>query len=515
MNLTEILEKHFNKFSSPPYMFVGSGVARRYLGLQDWAGLLRAQCDLHGLDFGYLSSSAKGDLPLIASGMAEELHQKWWKERKYKNSRDAFGHLAVSNESALKFEISKHIGENVAAITDAKLLAELDTFKRIVVDGIVTTNWDGLLEALFPDYAVFIGQEELLFGNIQGIGEIYKIHGSYTDPNSLILTSGDYEEFHHKNPYLASKLLTFFVENPVVFLGYSLTDKNILDIIHSILNCLSSKNVEKLADRLVFVQWDPECKEGRFERTILSNDGRSLPVFQATADSFVPVLDALTTIQRRIPAKVLRILKKQVFDLVHTTQPSDRVFVQDINDDTDLDQVELAIGVGIQERLRDRGYTALDRADLARDILFADGEYRAEVIIRDTLPELLKKTPYIPIFKYLKEASSAATWDAANLNVRLAIAREAPIEKFRPKGVGKTTARAIASYDRDFDSYARQNDVETTVNHAGLLPVAALKIEQLHQFLADNFALAKSPRANVLVNYFKLICIYDILRFRE
>lgn len=514
MQLTEQLHAHLKKFASPPYLFVGSGISRRYLGLENWQGLLEKQCKLHGLDYGFLNTSANGDLPSLASEMARELHEPWWKDKKYKDSREKYAAFALNRESALKIEISKYIAESEVATTkDPALLAELALFRNVVVDGIVTTNWDRLLETLFPDYAVYIGQEALLFAQIQGIGEIYKIHGSHVDPTSLILTAADYGQFEKRNPYLASKLLTFFVENPIVFLGYSLADKNILDIIHSVLACLSPENVEKLADRLVFVQWDPDSKEDRFERTILASDGRSLPVYQVTTASMAAVLEALTKIQRKIPAKILRMLKKQVFDLVHTTTPSTRVFVQDIDDTTDLTKIEFAIGVGIQERLRDKGYTALSRHDLVRDVLFNDGGYRADLIVRDTLPELLKKTPNIPIFKYLKAAEGSPDFKRSALNQRVIKASRAKIETFAPTNVSKTTASSIGNYPKDFSSYAKQSDAETVVNYAGKLSEKALKPAQLHKFLVDHIAFASSDKPNVVTNYFKLVCIYDLLKY--
>ncbi|MEP9326712.1 SIR2 family protein [Paraburkholderia phymatum] len=485
------------------------------MGLESWAGLLATQCELHGLPYGFLSTSAKGDLPELASGMARELHPRWWKEEKYKESRAQFEKFAINEESALKFEIAKYIKDNANVIADPDLAAELDLFKQIVVDGIVTTNWDGLLEALFPDYDVYVGQEALLFAHIQGIGEIYKIHGSFEDPNSLVLTSADYGEFHRKNPYLASKLLTFFVENPIVFIGYSLTDPNILDIIHSVLDCLSPKNVEKLGDRLVFVHWDKDSKEDRFERTILSKNGRTLPVFQATTNSMSSVLGGLTRIKRKIPAKVLRMLKKQVYELVHATIPSERVYVQDIDANTDLDKVEFAIGVGIQERLREKGYTALSRVDIARDVIFSNGGYRADMIVRDTLPALLKGMEYVPVFKYLHEASAVPKWNPASVSQRVIKASKADLKKFQPKGIGKITAATLEAYDGDFATYTKQHDRETVINRAGMLPWEKLNATELQQFLADNIDLMSSDNITVTTNFFKLVCIYDWLAFGQ
>lgn len=48
-------------------------------------------------------------------------------------------------------------------IQDKILLEELDLCKKIVIDGIITTNYDNLLEKIFSDFKTYIGQEELFF----------------------------------------------------------------------------------------------------------------------------------------------------------------------------------------------------------------------------------------------------------------------------------------------------------------------------------------------------------------
>lgn len=119
-----------------------------------------------------------GDLPKLATLIAEELQKKWWTEPRYEESRTKFSGDAINNESAFKIETAIFISKNGFLTNDEGLLEELDALKNIVADGIITTNWDGLLEHLFPSYVVYVGQEGLIFSNVQGIGEIYKIHGT-------------------------------------------------------------------------------------------------------------------------------------------------------------------------------------------------------------------------------------------------------------------------------------------------------------------------------------------------
>lgn len=95
----------------------------------------------------------------------------------------------------------------------------------------------------------------MIFSSTYSVGEIYKIHGSFEKPQSMILTEQDYEGFDKKNPYLAAKLITIFIEHPIVFLGYSISDTNIQEILQSIVNCLDNDNIEKLQNNLIFVEW--------------------------------------------------------------------------------------------------------------------------------------------------------------------------------------------------------------------------------------------------------------------
>lgn len=70
---------------------------------------------------------------------------------------------------------------------------ELELLSRAVVGGVITTNYDGLIETLLPEYRTYVGQGELLTPRLSrprplrhpGGREIYKIQGSDSQPESL------------------------------------------------------------------------------------------------------------------------------------------------------------------------------------------------------------------------------------------------------------------------------------------------------------------------------------------
>ena len=61
-----------------------------------------------------------------------------------------------------------------------------------------------------------------------------------------------------KITYLAAKLITIFIEHPIVFIGYSINDSNIKEILSSIVKCLNQEKIKKLQNNLFFVEWNPD-----------------------------------------------------------------------------------------------------------------------------------------------------------------------------------------------------------------------------------------------------------------
>lgn len=347
MPLQEDLQTHLEQFHTAPFLFVGSGLSRRYLGLEDWEGLLRRFAEMTNRPYEYFRSSGSGMPPAIATEIARQLHEVWWQSPTFEDSREKYKSEATNPESALKIEIARYL-ENVSVkrVPSFDLTRELEILANATIDGVITTNWDLLLESIFPEFHPYVGQDELLFSASQGIGEIYKIHGSCSKPNSLVATAADYERFEERNPYLAAKLLTVFVEHPVIFLGYSLNDQNVSRILQSIALCLSSENINQLRDHLILVSWDHNEEGYRWMDSNIVTHGFSIPVKTVVTNSFIPIFDCLASLPRKFPARLLRRLKKHVYELVHDNDPAGRLSVMDIDDDSDMSKIKVVYGVG-------------------------------------------------------------------------------------------------------------------------------------------------------------------------
>ena len=83
--------------------------------------------------------------------------------------------------SPFKFAVAQLFKEaDFIPLLSLEYKEELELLKKMAakcVGGIVTTNYDMLIQRLFPDFTAYNSQEDMLFSNSQDIGEIYKIHG--------------------------------------------------------------------------------------------------------------------------------------------------------------------------------------------------------------------------------------------------------------------------------------------------------------------------------------------------
>lgn len=509
------LEEIFKNRGAGPFLFVGSGFSRRYLGLEDWKGLLSRFC-VAGHPFEYYLASANGDYPLAARLLAEEFNKHWWGSKEYKASVERYKGKITNVTSALRIEICNYLSTlDQSKAKNSEYGQEVELLAGLNVDGVITTNWDTFIEQLFPDYRKYIGQNELLFSNPQEIGEIYKIHGCSTLPASLVLTNDDYAQFNERNAYLAAKLITIFVEHPVVFLGYSLSDQNISSLLRAISLCIGKENIEQLRQNLIFVQRQASGEEANISDTYITIDGVQIPLVLVKSNNWTPIFEALRATKRKIPARVLRYCKEQLYELVQSSEPEKKLCVVDIDAIDRKDDVEFLVGVGVashQENIvAGIGYAAIETKDLIVDVLHEKECYDARQIVDNVVRRVGRNTQNVPVFKYLRKVGidSADAYKKSGLALDKWVKRD--LKDFRVKMYS-------APFFRKYRHQSMREVIDgcTPENASAYIPFFSrdkIDLDLLRQFLMDNEEKLDYSNSSYASNFRKLAALYDKLKW--
>ena len=124
--------------------------------------------------------------------------------------------------------IKKQISFKRKDMTDHEYLPLIPHFHRII-----TTNYDTLLEDIYGTGNCYVVRNTNDCVNLlPDKTQIFKIHGDFVERDNIIITKDDYTDFftHKHNPLLWDLIQTELLTKDILFIGYSLEDSNIFQI---------------------------------------------------------------------------------------------------------------------------------------------------------------------------------------------------------------------------------------------------------------------------------------------
>jgi len=504
MSFKEDFFVRLDGFASSPFLFIGSGFSFKYIQSEKWEGLLRKYAGMMDIPFEKYRSLAGGNWPKVGSLIAKDYHGYWFESPKLKEEREANLQEMVNFSSPLKVSVSNYLKSISKTEIRDDLKTEIELLKAAKINGIITTNYDLLCESIYPDFKVYKSQQELIFSSLQEIGEIYKIHGCCTEPNSLVITEEDYKEFNERNTYLAAKLLTVFLEHPTIFMGYSISDSNVRSILASIIKCLDQGQVNELASRLFFIEYVHDHNgEPIIEKYEFEIGGSILPLTRIKTKDYTGILQVLASLNQKFPASLLRKIKEHIYELVNTNDPTGKIAVVDFNTDTDLDKVDVVIGVGVTGK-NDKSYETFSRFDIAEDVLFDNKEFDVKELISKTLPKLIKATTWVPIWKYLKTIKNTKEIDP-----KISLVANKEIFEWKSANPYSYKEKSINENYNSIEEVISANTSDKSVKIILLLDIKKLDLPTLNNFLKENFNMTTDVQNSSY--YMKLLCLYDKL----
>lgn len=531
--MTSEIRKLLEAVNSHPFLFVGSGFTHRHLGTEDWKGLINhfARQAKPETEFAFewyrneveASDSGSGQhLPEVTALVEKDYARRFLADESFRDLRNRHGERIRNGVSPLKIGVADLLTDLEAQFTSPMHSDEISALghSRKNVAGIITTNFDRFLEHLFPEHVPYIGQNELLFNQSYGVGEIYKIHGCVSEPETMVLSQSDYVTYEKRNAYLSAKLMTIFLEHPIIFLGYSLTDSNIRSIFNNISNCLNESQLATLSSRLIFVQ---RVKDDRPEGITTVRDNFGETVIESTRvvlSDFSQLYKAIAGLRSSYSPKILRSLKKDLYELVLNTDPKERIQVVDINDATEMDKVEYVIGIGISRQLAGQGYGGLEVYDLIKDLIYEETSLDPAQVVEIVLPKLARQfSNNVPVFKYLSQAEDVEI--APKLAEYIKDVRSKDVDFWITESMRRSQAGKIEPSNLgevfDKNDMTCTKGIQQALQEVAFVPSADLELEEFREFLIsvwETYDPIKNRTEQALTTSFrKAARIYDWLKY--
>lgn len=531
--MTTEIEKVVSAFQTTPVLFVGSGLTRRYLGLPNWEDLLKIFVNRLSPNNPYKYASYKNRakeqlenganthvsketlLPLTATLIERDFNYRWFSDADFRqvNDPEMLSQIQNSLLSPFKAEISHYIGSLSSPLPEyAEEINDLKVLPENHLSGIITTNYDTFMEHIAPGYYTYIGQNELIFSPIQELGEIYKIHGSVKNPNSIVINQSDYEQFKKHGAYLAAKLLTIFMEYPIIFIGYSLGDENIRSILANITECLNANQLKELQHRFIFISYNHEDTPPEISIIQQNIGNKTIPMTSIRLYNYSDLYKALLRKKRAVPVRLLRLFKNEFYQYALTTTPKPTVMVAPI-DDKRIDDQDLMIAIGTKSSLAPRGLVGIKLDRLYQDILFDDLPCSADDVLQYAYPALKRQNTKLPVFKYLSKSlhPHPEVTETQDYN-----------SSFEGRFLTKTLSKNKQAYRNDIPEksvsaiVARKLPTYKTFGYICSLEPNEIDIDELQTFLLDFFKaniITQNVKPNTASEFRRLVRIYDWLKY--
>ena len=356
-----------------------------------------------------------------------------------------------------------------------------------------------------------MGQDELVFSQLQGIAEIYKIHGSVDKAQTIIINREDYNKFHKKGKYLAAKLMTIFMEYPIIFIGYSITDPDIRSILTDIVQCLPEDRIPLLQKRFVFIEHKQNVDGAIVSSHSTVIDEKTIEMTKITMSDFGILYESLSKKKAAFPVRILRRFKDDLYHFILTNEPQNTMRVTPLENER-IDENTLAITIG----LAPTGFFGLARAvdseQWYRNIVLQDSQYSADDLLEYVYPDLAKQNSWrLPVWFYLGRAKK----DYPDVLKRAPkkyseIVSNDSIDRNK-SAIRSRTMKELWEQERE--------DKNKAIRLLGFMPYEKVNVNDLEQILKEIFE--NQPNYISIVegvnkSYVrKLIRIYDLLKYKK
>ena len=513
-----------------PIVFIGSGISKRYLNdFPAWEDLLEEYWELIGEDipfYGHLSILAKELKELFPESnddhieyltnikVAQYISMKFDElfvagkisvegldfKSYYKNKLSAFKESLA--QRFIAYEVKEEMNEEIL------LFRELLKKSQILV----TTNYDNFIEDQYSKdssdiLSTYIGNTGF-FNDSEGWAELYKIHGGIEAPNSIVITEDDYQRYNQNKILISAKLTSAMINSPIIFLGYSLKDENVQNLISDFASQLPSEDIRKSAQRIIVVEWESgqdaivehQIQELRYgwNYTLLKTDN-----FSSLYEKLTKINQGLSPLHVR---KYNQVIKKLIVEKGRKGAMDSVLLSPD-----ELSKIEEKINAGkpIVVALGDQAtiFMMPNIKSYLEDYILGKNEIVPEVALRFVADHSPKAR--IPFAKHLK----AVDLDKTNLliaeknKIRERVVRSGKLESCL-ESINKSHQIEVASIDEAKElNYKQSKEIDVIVYN-----IEKLKGNEVKSYLEDIVRnTLKDADGSVMTPIRRLATAYDLL----
>jgi len=342
------IQNFISQYRNHPVLFVGAGVSLRYLENSfTWNGLLEhIAIECTGGKEAYFDIKGKSrvdgkyNYPLIANKLEVIFNEILEGDRngKFKHINDKFYTEMEENDNYLsRFKI--YITDLLSTLGYKEdKLQEIVELKKIRknIGSVITTNYDSLIEDVFG-FEPLVGNDILLSNPY---GSVYKIHGCHSDPSKIIITDQDYNDFNDKYDLIRAQLLSIFIHNPIIFLGYGIGDENIKSLLKTIFTYVepNSDDAKRIRDNFLLVEHEHGSSSHEItEHDIDLENNTTIRINKIKTDDFGEIYRSLSNLNLPVSAMDIRKVQSVVKD-IYSGANSDGSSIQ-VNITEDIDSL--------------------------------------------------------------------------------------------------------------------------------------------------------------------------------
>ncbi len=195
--MADTMKKNMFGFRKPPILLMGSGISRRYAkDAPCWRDLLIRVAERCGIDdtvpFENIAEKNVGKealFPRLAADIQEDLDKRLASGAV--RAQDIFSEQELEWHRSRRAEAVKIMAASecsrIELDPDSPYAEEIGCIRKLpdIVPCVITTNYDKIIdEGLFENrFKVYSKVPDYYLSGSQGIGEVFKIHGTCDDPS--------------------------------------------------------------------------------------------------------------------------------------------------------------------------------------------------------------------------------------------------------------------------------------------------------------------------------------------